>query len=182
MTIHSYEVRVRARAGNGKVGDWTGWLTATAHPQTAPGPSNITLRATATGVDISWTPPTGQYTDSIVEYGVYYWDLDANCAILLLAAFRGTSAHIDDLIPGNRHLIAIETWNAVRRPATRARQLTYGVYRTQLVSPRLPDELCLGGGLQGFRPTCKCQPLMLPRHISPGTQLQALVVRFDLSE
>ncbi|OOF94226.1 hypothetical protein ASPCADRAFT_51803, partial [Aspergillus carbonarius ITEM 5010] len=107
-----YEVQVRASAGNNIKGDWTTVLSATAHPQTAAAPQNVLVGATATGFDISWDPPTGAYTDSIVEYNVLYWDKSEDCTYITEGAFTGTSGHIDGLNPGHYYFLAIETWNA----------------------------------------------------------------------
>ncbi|KAE8167238.1 hypothetical protein BDV40DRAFT_284981 [Aspergillus tamarii] len=107
-----YEVQVRASAGDTIKGDWTTTLTATAHPQTAEAPQNVIVSATTTGFDISWEPPTGSYSDSVIEYNVLYWDKDAECDFITGAAFTGTSAHIDSLVAGHRYFVAIETWNA----------------------------------------------------------------------
>ncbi|RAH49623.1 uncharacterized protein BO95DRAFT_450154 [Aspergillus brunneoviolaceus CBS 621.78] len=107
-----YEVKVRASAGDDIKGDWTTVLSATAHPQTAAAPHNVLVKATATGFDISWDPPTGAYTDSIREYNVLYWDKSEDCTFIMGGAFTGTSGHIDDLTPGHYHFVAIVTWNA----------------------------------------------------------------------
>ncbi|KAB8217239.1 hypothetical protein BDV33DRAFT_232960 [Aspergillus novoparasiticus] len=107
-----YEVQVRASAGDTIKGDWTTTLTATAHPQTAEAPQNVIVSATTTGFDISWDPPTGSYSDSVIEYNVLYWDKDAECDFITGAAFTGTSAHINNLVAGHRYFVAVETWNA----------------------------------------------------------------------
>ncbi|GFG10280.1 contactin [Aspergillus udagawae] len=107
-----YEVQVRASAGDTIKGDWTTTLTATAHPQTAEAPQNVIVSATTTGFDISWDPPKGAYSDSIIEYNVIYWDKDAECDFVTGAAFKGTSAHINGLVTGHRYFVAVETWNA----------------------------------------------------------------------
>ncbi|GIZ47199.1 hypothetical protein CKM354_001029800 [Cercospora kikuchii] len=107
----TYDIRIRSSAGNRK-GGWSGWLSGTARPQTAAAPGNVAVRAQDSGISVRWTPPAGPYSDSVFRYNVYYWDLDTPCAFLLGAAFEGTSALITGLIPGHRHLVAIETWNA----------------------------------------------------------------------
>ncbi|KAE8402489.1 hypothetical protein BDV37DRAFT_295350 [Aspergillus pseudonomiae] len=107
-----YEVRVRASAGDNIKGDWTSVLSATAHPQTAAAPRNVVVKATTTGFDISWDPPTGAYTDSIIEYNVLYWDKSVDCTFITGGAFTGTSGHIGNLKSGHYYFIAIETWNS----------------------------------------------------------------------
>ncbi|KAH6725081.1 SGNH hydrolase-type esterase domain-containing protein, partial [Leptodontidium sp. MPI-SDFR-AT-0119] len=108
----TYEVRIRASAGNRK-GPWTTWYSATAHPHTASAPTNVVTRPTASGIDVSWTGSTGLYSDTVSQYNVYFWDQDQPCAFLLSGGFLpGGSASIIDLVPGHRYLVAIEAWNA----------------------------------------------------------------------
>lgn len=71
------------------------------------------MRPTATGLDLSWTPSSGQFSNGVFLYNIYYWDLDTDCAFLISGAFQGTSAHIDGLNPQHRYLTAIEAWNGV---------------------------------------------------------------------
>ncbi|KAF5865117.1 hypothetical protein ETB97_005358 [Aspergillus alliaceus] len=92
-----YEVKVRASAGDNIKGDWTSVLSATTHPQTAAAPRNVLVKATTTGFDISWDPPTGAYTDSIIEYNILYWDKSVDYTFITGGAFTGTSGHIDKL-------------------------------------------------------------------------------------
>ncbi|MFF0204433.1 fibronectin type III domain-containing protein [Streptomyces sp. NPDC005017] len=107
---------------------WSGTVSATAHPQTAPPPTDIASRPSATGVDVAWTPPTGPHTDTIDRYEIILYDKDTPGAFLTSTGARGTVAHIDGLIPGHRYLVAIATWNAVGGglPAL-ARPVTVGV-------------------------------------------------------
>ncbi|KAK0115016.1 hypothetical protein ONS96_013487 [Cadophora gregata f. sp. sojae] len=100
----TYQIRVRASSGNRKSG-WTEWVSGVAKPQTASAPNNVVSRATATGLTITWTPPTGAYSDSVFLYNVYYWDLDLPCSFLLSAAFVGSSASINGLVLGHRYLV-----------------------------------------------------------------------------
>lgn len=111
----TYQVRVRASAGNRK-GGWTGWLTATARPKTASAGTemNVKTHATGDGIDITWDAATGPYSDSISQYNIYYWDRDEPCAFLLVGGFQpGGRASLTGLTPGHRYLIAIEAWNSV---------------------------------------------------------------------
>jgi hypothetical protein len=107
-----YDVQIRASAGETLKSDWTPLLSVTSHPQTAPGPLNVVVGATATGFDISWAPPTGLYTNSIIEYNILYWDKDTDCSYVTGAAFTNSPAHIDGLLPGHHYLVAPVTWNA----------------------------------------------------------------------
>jgi hypothetical protein len=104
-----YDIQVRACAGDTL--NWTPLLSVTSHPKTAPGPLNV-VGATATGFDVSWDPPTGPYTDSLIEYNILYWDKDTGCAYVIGTAFTNSPAHIDGLLPGHHYLVALVTWNS----------------------------------------------------------------------
>lgn len=106
-----WEYQVRADTG-GSGGDWSGTVSATAHPQTAPGPVGIVTNATATGVDFAWGTPTGPYTDTIDRYGVLAYDNDTPGAFVETVGTRGKSLHLDGLKPGHRYTLAVQTWNA----------------------------------------------------------------------
>lgn len=68
--------------------------------------------ATATGIDVSWDAATGPYVGSIDRYGLHTFDDNLRGAIVQSVGIRGTSAHIDELIPGHRYEIAVQAWNA----------------------------------------------------------------------
>ena len=106
----NYTVSVRISNSADSIGPWTDPQTVTAHPQLAAGPPNVQTHATATGVDVTWDPVAGPYSDHIIEYNVIYWDQDTPCAFLAGAAFTNSPAHIDGLNPGYRCLIAVTTW------------------------------------------------------------------------
>lgn len=105
-----YTVAVRAVAGQDRAGPWSPIITVTAHPQLAPGPTNVNLAPTQDGFDVSWDPPTGPYTDSIVEYNVIFWDTDS-CDYLGGMAVANSPATITAK-PGHHIFVAVTTWNA----------------------------------------------------------------------
>lgn len=107
-----WEYQVRTDNGDSLRSDWSPLVSATAHPQTAPPPVGIVTRATATGVDVVWSRPTGPYTSTIDRYEVFSYDTDAPGAFLESTGIQGLSAHIDGLVPGHRYVIAVATWNA----------------------------------------------------------------------
>jgi lysophospholipase L1-like esterase len=86
-------------------------VSATSHPETAAAPGNIVTRATATGVDVSWDAAKSPYTDSIDRYQIITWDRDVPGSFVGSTGVRGTSAHIDGLVPGHHYLVAVATWN-----------------------------------------------------------------------
>ncbi|KAM5484513.1 hypothetical protein McanMca71_001459 [Microsporum canis] len=104
-----YEVQVRASAGNSLKSKWTSIKSAKSTPRTPPGPDNVVTRATATGFDISWDSPTGDF--NVTEYEVLYWDKDEVHAFITSAGFKESPAHVDRLIPGHHYQVAIVSWN-----------------------------------------------------------------------
>lgn len=108
----TYAVSVRASAGDAVKGDYTGSSSAVAAPELAPPPANINVEPTSDGFTVTWDPPSGDYTDSIVEYNVIYWDWNPyDCQYISGAAFKSSPAVITGLTPGTNYLIAPVTWN-----------------------------------------------------------------------
>ncbi|MFG2936708.1 fibronectin type III domain-containing protein [Streptomyces sp. NPDC048282] len=107
-----WEYQVRTDNATDGQSDWSPVVTAVAHPQTAPPPVGIVTHATATGVDIAWGAPTGDYTDTIDRYQIIIWDKDTPDAYTEGTAVKGLSAHIDGLLPGHRYQVWVVTWNA----------------------------------------------------------------------
>ena len=108
----TYDVSIRATAGDNDQGPWTGTLSAVAKPQLAPPPNNVQVKSTATGFTVTWDPPTGDYTDSIIEYNVIFWDWDPSaCQWITGAAFKNSPAVITGLRPGRNLLVSVVTWN-----------------------------------------------------------------------
>jgi len=107
-----YDIQNRVNCGDYQKGNWTSVGTATAHPQTAPGPNNVFVTSTTSGVSVSFDPPTGPYTDTITEYNLIFFDYDQPCSYLGGAAFQSSPVHLDGLVPGHHYLIAFATYNA----------------------------------------------------------------------
>ncbi|KAF2765290.1 SGNH hydrolase, partial [Teratosphaeria nubilosa] len=108
----TYEVQVRAKAGEHRHSKWTSPKTAISRPQTAPPPVNVTLKPMANGFQVTWDPPTGPHTDSIVEYNILFLDCDVNGTSFTGAGFTNSPATIVYLPAGHHYLVAISTWNA----------------------------------------------------------------------
>ncbi|MFJ4963595.1 phosphatidylinositol-specific phospholipase C domain-containing protein [Streptomyces sp. NPDC088729] len=106
-----WEYQVRTNGGDGVEGAWSGIKKATAHPKTAAGPVGIVTRPTATGVEFAWGAPTGPYTDTIDRYAVLAYDLDTPGAFVDTAGTREKSFRFDNLKPGHRYSLAVQTWN-----------------------------------------------------------------------
>ncbi|MFG2949838.1 fibronectin type III domain-containing protein [Streptomyces adustus] len=106
----TWEYQVRTDNYTDGTSAWS-MTSATAHPETAAAPGNITTRATSTGVDVSWDAARGPYTDSIDRYEIITWDKDVPGAYISSTGARGTSVHIDGLTPSHHYLVAVATWN-----------------------------------------------------------------------
>ncbi|MFI6270617.1 NPP1 family protein [Micromonospora zamorensis] len=107
----TWEYQVRTDNGDQKSG-WSPVVSAVAAPETAPPPVGIVTRSTTTGVDLVWGAPTGPNTGTIDRYQIITLDKDVPGAWIGGTAVKGTSAHIDGLLPGHRYSIAVVTWNA----------------------------------------------------------------------
>ncbi|WP_406835209.1 GDSL-type esterase/lipase family protein [Streptomyces sp. AHU1] len=122
----TWEYQVRAYNYTDGTSAWK-MAGATSHPETAAAPGNIVTRATATGVDVSWDAAKGPYTDSIDRYQIITWDRDVPGSFIGSTGVKGTSAHLDGLVPGHHYLVAVATWNRAGGgfPGT-ARSVTIG--------------------------------------------------------
>ncbi|MFJ7966625.1 ricin-type beta-trefoil lectin domain protein [Streptomyces sp. NPDC096324] len=85
--------------------------TATAHPETAPPPPNISTSPNSTGMDVYWDTPTGPHTDTIDRYEVITWDKDVPGGYVASTAVTNNQARINGLVPGHHYLVAVATWN-----------------------------------------------------------------------
>lgn len=113
-TFDGWEWEYQVRTDNATDGqsDWSPIVTAVAHPQTSPSPTGIVTHATATGLDVAWSAPTGPYTDTIDRYEIIIWDKDTTDSWINGTAVKGLSVHIDGLLPGHRYQVWVKTWNA----------------------------------------------------------------------
>jgi Fibronectin type III domain len=83
-----------------------------AKPELAPPPTNVNVKSTPDGFTVTWDPPTGPHTDSIIEYNVLYWDsTPEHCAYISSAAFTCSPATVTGLERGVSYVIALTTWN-----------------------------------------------------------------------
>lgn len=106
-----YTVSVRAVAGD-RMSAFTSSVSAVATPELPPPPQNINVQPSGSGVTVTWDPPSGGSTGSIVEYNVIYWDWKwDHCQFISGAAFKSSPAVINDLIPGRNYAVFLVTWN-----------------------------------------------------------------------
>ncbi|MER7950501.1 fibronectin type III domain-containing protein [Streptomyces sp. NPDC096079] len=123
----TWEYQVNTDNGSDGVSVWSGTVSATAHPETAAPPTNVSTRPSSTGLDVYWDAPTGAHTDSIDRYEIITWDKDVPGSYIDSTAVKGTSAQIDGLVPGHHYLVAVATWNrAGGGMPTVARSVTVG--------------------------------------------------------
>lgn len=114
-----FQYQVRTNNGDAGVSAWTsGTISAISHPQVPFPPNDITYASphnsdfglntdrnrsnpTATGVDFTWEPSTGDYND-VSEYATITWDQDIEGAYIdVWGCDLGGSTHVDKLIPGH---------------------------------------------------------------------------------
>ncbi|KAM7198700.1 receptor-type tyrosine-protein phosphatase F [Naviculisporaceae sp. PSN 640] len=114
-----YEYQVRTCEGDELHSLWTDIVSArVGHDlSTLPGPRDIVTHATATGFNISWSPPEGSKVVEIDRYGVWWWEIKDGASgtgggLPTAVGVKGTSAEISGLglIPGRRYGIAVDTW------------------------------------------------------------------------
>ncbi|KAI0385008.1 hypothetical protein F5Y04DRAFT_203576 [Hypomontagnella monticulosa] len=95
-----WEYQVRTRGDDGS-SDWSGIVSAVAHPKTAPGPSYITsVPKGSDSIEISWHPVTGY---DVNRYSVIVWDKDDAGAFINMQAASGTSFTATGLKSGHRY-------------------------------------------------------------------------------
>ncbi|KAH8594876.1 fibronectin type III domain-containing protein [Bisporella sp. PMI_857] len=105
-----WEYQVRISMGNNRKSAWSSIVSAVAHPQTAPGPSNITSTATNDGFTLAWGEPRGPYMGEIDRYEVIFFDMSVRGSFPGAHGFKGNSATVTGLRAGHRYGIFVATW------------------------------------------------------------------------
>lgn len=123
----TWEYQVRTSGGDYLKSPWSSVVSAVAHPEMAPGPSNITTHATPTGFAIAWDPPHGPFSGEVDRYGVITFDRDEPGNLPCVTGVKGERTEIEGLVPGHHYAIAVETWTSIGggRPAN-ARDVVVG--------------------------------------------------------
>jgi lysophospholipase L1-like esterase len=111
-TLDGWEWEYQVRTNNGDMGvsDWTAVVSAVAHPQTPQPPIHIITHPTTTGIDFSWTPPTGAYANTVEFYEFLFWDSSDAGSYVGGYGVTGTTVHIDGLNPGGNYVCAVQSW------------------------------------------------------------------------
>lgn len=103
----TWEFQVRTKGDNDDRSDWSALTVATAHPKTAPGPSDITCVPLPGGLQISWKAVAGY---DVNRYGVIVWDQDTQGAYIETHSTTGTSYIVNGLNNGHRYGVWVSTW------------------------------------------------------------------------
>jgi lysophospholipase L1-like esterase len=111
FTGHTYEFKVSAAHGDFE-SPTSGTRSVVASPKTAGGPNVTSVLPGSSYIDLSWVPPSGDYSGTVSSY-IVYWrdDFDAD-AWLSSDTTTGTSFRISGLVPGHRYSIAVASVNA----------------------------------------------------------------------
>lgn len=91
--------------------EWTDVVEVTTHPKTAPGPKNIKLSTTGSGIAASWDAVPGY---NVLQYGIIVYDSGTLGAFATSIGTRTTSATFTGLKAGHKYIVAIETWTDMK--------------------------------------------------------------------
>lgn len=105
---YEYEFQGRTSCGDTIKSGWTDVSSAVVRLETAPGPTNITTHATADGLALAWSPPSGAW--DIDRYAVITYDKDTPGAYIQGVGIKGTTASISGLILGHHYSVWMTTW------------------------------------------------------------------------
>ncbi|MFI6448917.1 fibronectin type III domain-containing protein [Kitasatospora sp. NPDC050543] len=113
---HTYQVRVRAVAGNtaDRRSDWSPPVGGTAHPTTAAPPETVTVTPDVGAINVTWTPATGPHADTITRYALWVYDQDTPLVWSTIHGYDPSthSARVEGLTPGHHYVAFVCTWNA----------------------------------------------------------------------
>lgn len=101
-----WQYQIRARASEQEKSAWSEIATGRAERSTAPAPSNVHVRATAMGFEVSWDPLDASY--NVDRYAVLY--IDKAGGFPSARATRGTHLGVDDLQTGHEFNVWTQTW------------------------------------------------------------------------
>ena len=109
----TYEIQVNAGCCDNCTSDWTEVQSAIARPETPPPPQNLIVKELpdGTSVELSWEPPTGKYSDAILEYNVFSRDMNTSF-FPADSGFKSSPAVLDNLVPGHMYAFSVTAWNA----------------------------------------------------------------------
>jgi lysophospholipase L1-like esterase len=103
----TWETQVRTVGDGADRSDWSFLASAEAHPETAPGPSNITVAPLGDGVAVSWSAVDGY---DVNRYGVLLWDRDTPGSYVGYYAATGPSLTVHGLTSGHRYDVWVATY------------------------------------------------------------------------
>ncbi len=110
---HQYEFYVVPAEGIVEGGQ-SAVASAFANPRTAAPPGNIVATPGPNYIDLTWTPPTGPFTDTLSGYRLYYMDKSVTDGFLQAVTIGAgaTSYRLTGLVPGHRYNLAMSSINA----------------------------------------------------------------------
>lgn len=100
------EYQVRSIGDNSDKSGWSGIVSATADPQTAPAPQNIVASPRPNGILVTWNAVAGY---NLKRYAVLLWDLDT-VGYLGIYGAADTNFVMDGLPLHHRYLVSVSTW------------------------------------------------------------------------
>jgi hypothetical protein len=113
---HTYEVRVRAVAGDGAANrsSWSSAVRGKAAPTTAGRPPGLTATAGVGSIDVRWSAPTDSHSGSIVRYAVWVYDKSTPMNHSRITGYPASarSARITGVTAGHEYVILVCAWNA----------------------------------------------------------------------
>ncbi|GAA3565892.1 SGNH/GDSL hydrolase family protein [Kribbella ginsengisoli] len=107
---HTYEFKVAAAHGDYESGP-SQTASAVANPKTANGPNVTKVLPGSNFVDLTWTRPTGDYSETVSSFIVYAVDENVPGAWLTAYKTPATNYRITNLIPGHRYNLAVASVN-----------------------------------------------------------------------
>ncbi|WP_158293941.1 fibronectin type III domain-containing protein [Kribbella sp. VKM Ac-2568] len=108
---HTYEFKVSTAHGDYE-SPLSDIASAVANPKTANGPNVTSVLPGDSYIDLGWVPPTGDYSDTVASYIVYWRDDFDPDAWISSRTTTGTTLRLTGLIPGHRYNIAVASVNA----------------------------------------------------------------------
>ncbi|MFI5712430.1 SGNH/GDSL hydrolase family protein [Kribbella sp. NPDC051620] len=107
---HTYEFKVAAAHGDYE-SEPSQTASAVANPKTANGPIVTKVLPGSNFIDLAWSRPTGDYSDTVSSFIVYAVDENIPGAWLTAYKTPATNYRITNLIPGHRYNLAVASVN-----------------------------------------------------------------------
>ncbi|KAF2004167.1 SGNH hydrolase [Amniculicola lignicola CBS 123094] len=116
---------------------WSGSVFCTAHPKTAPPPTEITSAPSGDGIQFNWKAVAGY---NVNRYSIIVWDRDTEGAFFNMVAANCCGAFVGGLVAGHRYSIWMITHVNMVSSWTGAAEIVGGI-------PGGAREVIVGGGV-----------------------------------